>query len=165
MSINLDLANSANWEKIHQSSREVVFTTPYKFRPLEEIDVSGPLLLNSPIIASYSTCSSAKPTWNTGGWLYQNIRIGVGIGGLPDASATNSRRVPLNKVQLHFWNRNLKNYQLSFKAPKWVQEISLILWQYTGPFKDLDLEAIDLARIDILRTEAKIDALFKDWNQ
>lgn len=166
MTIDLDLGNAANWEQIHFSSRSVIFVSgTHLFRPLEEIDVTGGIVLESSILASYATSSNAKPTWKVAGWLAQKIRTGIAVGGGLDAQPQNSSRVLLNRVKLHFWRRDIKNYGLSFAAPNWMKQLDLTLWQYTGPILDLNQEAIDLARIDILRTEAKVDNLFRDLTQ
>lgn len=160
-----DFANAANWEQISYTLRFAENPSSGFFVPIPEANVTGPFPLNSPIIASHATSASAKPTWNTAGWLYQNVRTGILVGGLPDAAVQGSRRVPLGRVQIHFWDRKMKNYQLSFKTPKWITQMALTLWQYTGPISEPDLEAIDLTRIDILRTEAKVDALFKEMGE
>lgn len=165
MAEKFDFANAANWEQIFSGSRSANNPSAGVFIPIPEFNVTGPFPLNTPIIASYATCSTAKATWNTAGWLYQNVQTGLTVGGLADASIQGSRRVPLNRIQIHFWDKRMRNYQLSFKIPKWIYQISLNLWKYIGPISEPDLELIELARIDILRTEAKVDALFKDWNQ
>ena len=164
MATEFDFGNSANWEQFYSASHSAIWGTSYSFQPIPEFNATGLFPLNSPIIASHATCLTAKPTWNTAGWLYQKVRTGLLVGGLPDG-IQGSRRIPLNRIQIHFWDKRMKDYQLSFKTPKWISEISLTLWQYTGPISEPDLELIELARIDILRTEAKVDALFKDWNQ
>lgn len=160
-----DFANAANWVQASYTSRNAEQPTANTFIPIPELDVSGPFPLNAPIIATYATCSTARPTWNTAGWLYQHIRAGIADGGNYGASVYGSRRVPLSRIQIHFWEREIKDYQLRFKCPKWIYQISLTIWQYTGPIIEPTQETIDLARIDILRTEAKVDALFKDWEQ
>lgn len=165
MAEQFDFANAANWDLIFSDSRNALSFTPGSFIPIPEFNVTGAFPLNTPIIASYATCSTAKPTWNTAGWLYQNVQSGLSIGGLADASIQGSKRVPLSRIQIHFWEKRMKNYQLTFKVPKWIYQISLKLWQYTGPIAEPDLDAIELTRIDVLRTEAKVDALFKELGQ
>ena len=164
MAEELDFANAANWQQISYTQRFASQPSYGHFTPIPEQDVTGLSPLNSPIIATYAESGTAKATWHTAGWLYQRVRIGVAIGGLPDANVSGNRRVPLAAVQIHFWNRSMKNYQLLFKIPKWINQIAITCWEYTGPIGDLQIEAINLARIDILRTEAKVDALFKSWN-
>lgn len=163
MAEQLDFANAANWEQVSYTQRFASQPSYGTFTPIPEVDVTGLEPLNSPIIATYAESGTAKATWHTAGWLYQRVRIGIAVGGQPDANTSGSRRVPLAAAQIHFWNRSMKNYQLLFKIPKWITQISLTVWQYTGPISDPELEAIDLARIDILRTEAKVDALFRSW--
>ena len=158
-SLELDLANSANWEQIYYSSRSVRPISNIHFEPLSEVDVTGGILLNAPIIATFAASSTKRDTWKTAGWLSQKIRIGVSVGGTPDAESADSRRVLFDKVKLHFWSRKFKNYQLKFAAPNWVTQLDLTIWQYTGPYVDPLLEASELTRIDVLRTEKKIDYL------
>jgi hypothetical protein len=165
VSIELDLGNAAHWEQFHYSSRQVSWRNNYLFDPLEEIDCSGGTFLESSILASFANSTNAKSTWRIAGWLHQKIRVGVAVGGGLDAVSQHNSRVLLNRVKLHFWRRDIKSYGLSFAATNWMQQLNLTLWKYTGPVIDLTQEAIDLTRIDILRTEAKVDALFKDWTQ
>lgn len=162
MPTQLDLANAANWEQFYHGSRSAEFIDAFHFRPLPEIGVDGGTLRDSRIIASFATSANAKPTWKAAGWLFQKIRVGVTVGGGLDAVAANRRMVLLKKVQLHFWSPEITSYGLDFFAFRWLQQLDLTLWEYTGPIVDLTQEAIDLTRIDILRTEAKVDALFKD---
>lgn len=165
MSQLFDFSNAANWEQVFFTSKSADQPSTNRFVPIPEMDASGLFPLNASIIATYATCSTAKSTWNTAGWLYQNVRAGIADGGSYNTSVFGSRRVPLGRVQIHFWDRQIKDYKLTFKVPKWIYQISLTIWQYTGPIIDENQEAIDLTRIDILRTEAKVDALFKDWIQ
>lgn len=165
MAQEYDFANAANWEQASYTLRYAVQPTLNSFVPIPEMDVTGPFPLSSSIIATYAESSAVKPTWNTAGWLYQHIRAGIADGGNYGASVYGSRRVPLNKIQIHFWDKSIKDYQLRFKCPKWIKQISLTIWQYTGSIIDTVEESVDLARIDILRTEAKVDALFKDWEE
>lgn len=161
----LDLANAANWEQFYFGSRTAEFIDALHFRPLPEIGVDGGTLRSARIIASFATSANAKPTWKAAGWLFQKIRVGVTVGGNLDAVAESRRTVLLNKIQLHFWREEISSYGLDFFTFRWLQQLNLTLWEYTGPIIDLTQEAVDLARIDILRTEAKVNALFKDWIQ
>ncbi len=163
MANQLDLANSANWQQFYFSSRSAEFIDNFHFRSLPEIGVDGGTLHSSRIIASFATSANAKPTWKAAGWLFQKIRVGVTVGGNLDAVAESRRTVLLNKVQLHFWRDEISSYGLDFFTFRWLQQLNLTLWEYTGPIEDSIQQALDLARIDILRTEAKVDALFKDW--
>lgn len=165
MAEQFDFSNAANWEQVFFVSKFADQPSTNTFIPIPEFDAGGIFPLNTPVIATYATCSTAKLTWNTAGWLYQNVRAGIAEGGSYNASIAGSRRVPLNRIQIHFWDRPIKDYKLTFKVPKWIYQISLTTWAYIGPISDLTQEAIELTRIDILRTEAKVDALFKDWIQ
>lgn len=165
MATEFDFANAANWERFYAATHSVDWQTASAYKPIPDLDVTGPFPLNARVIASFATGGLVKPTWKTAGWLYQEVRTGVLVGGLPDAVSQPAARIPLDRVQLHFWQRAHKNYQLRYVVPKWFHTLSIQLWQYTGPITEPDLELIELARIDILRTEAKVDALFKDWNQ
>lgn len=165
MTTQLDLGNAANWEQFHYSSRQVSFLSNYLFRPLEEIEVTGGILLDTSIVASFASSANAKPTWRVAGWLNQKIRVGIAVGGGLDAVSQASSRVLLGKTKLHFWRRDVANYGLSFITPQWMQQLNLTLWKYVGPIEDSMQQSLELARIDILRTEAKVDALFKDWER
>lgn len=165
MTTQLDLANAANWEQFYYGSRSAELVDSFHFRPLPEIAVDGGTLRSARIIASFATSANAKPTWKAAGWLFQKVRVGVTVGGGLDAVAESRQTVLLKKIQLHFWRPEISSYGLDFFTFRWLQQLDLTLWEYVGPITDLTQEAIDLTRIDILRAEAKIDVLFKDWNQ
>lgn len=159
--LSLDLANSTNWEQIHYSSRSVEFTSSTNYKPLEDIQVN-PLLMSSPIVATFANTSDqyAKPSWYTAGWMYQLIQTGI-QGSTASASevSTRSLRVPLNRIKLHILGNNYSNYGLVFKSIKWVRQLSLTAWAYTGEYATSLEEKVDLTRIDVLRVEAMVKNL------
>lgn len=160
--LEVDIANSANWELIHHSSHDTPMVSNITYRPIADIDVSGGILIDSPLIAVHAASATAKGTWHSAGFITQRTRIGVTVGGSPDADTSDSRRILLRKVKMVFWNRAIQNYQLVFRTHNWIRDLTIDVWKYTGPFIDPYLEEVQLARIDVLRTEKKVDSLFRN---
>ncbi|HEY9653646.1 MAG TPA: hypothetical protein V6C95_23495 [Coleofasciculaceae cyanobacterium] len=159
--LDLDLSNSANWNPIHSSSRTVTYLgTTGRYTALTDIDVTGGVLLDTPLVATYATSSKRGARWKTAGWLKQRVQTGITVGGQPDADAFDDLRVPLQRLALLIFPRYVHNFQLTFKTGYWFEQLDLNIWAYTGPVNDEILAQIELTRIDLLRVEAKVNALF-----
>jgi hypothetical protein len=125
-----------------------------------EIDVTGGVLLDTPLVATYATSSKRRARWKTAGWLKQRVQTGITVGGQPDADVFQDLRVPLQRLAVLMFPRYIHNFQLTFKTGYWFEQMDLKIWAYTGPVNDQILAQIELTRIDLLRVEAKVNALF-----
>ncbi len=166
----LNLSDSANWEQFYSTSVDAVTTdNGSKYTPIPEIVI--PSLVYSRIIAVYVNCANAKPTWHFAGFINQKINLGITVGSLPDSDAVSKRKLYLNRISLiifpKFLNRIsliifpklVTNYSVSFEVPRWFQQASIILWQYTGSESDSTEDLINQLQGDVSRIESKVDAL------
>ncbi len=154
-----------NWQPIYSGNHEVSYTADGRgFTPMPEINVTGYFLpLNSPILAVHATSTTAKRTWHVAGWLVQRVRSGLVVGGLPDADL-GKRRIPLNQLDLIFWELLLTNfieleYQIFFQFPPWIRTLNLQVWKYTGAVTDQVMAELNFIRSDLAGIERKIDIL------
>lgn len=140
----LQLANENNWQNIWSESfqAEPVANNLARYRPIEEISV--PVLFNRNVIAVYAVSSTAKPRWKFAGLLKQKLQLGLIVGGLPDAVGVKIRKIWLNQVTLIEFENLADSYAVSFDIPYWLEQISLTVWQYTGPQAPEDVLHTDL---------------------
>lgn len=151
-----DLGNSANWEFVVSQSASAVVLSPGQHQAIPKIKI--PILLDKPCIAVRIDSVSAKPTWRFAGDLYQDIRVGILVGGQADAIAT-SRRAWLNQICLFMLPLWATTYQLSYLPPKWFQDVQITVWEYTGT--DPTNTGTDTTAIaaQLTEIEQKIDSL------
>jgi hypothetical protein len=154
----LQLSDGANWEQFYSTSVNAVTINEKNYVPIPEITVAS--LVYSHIIAVLVTCANAKPTWHFAGFLNQKINLGITVGSLPDTDSVQKRKLYLDRITLIIFPKLVTNYSISFEVPKWFEQVSIILWQYTGPESDSTEDLInEIKNVDLPRIEAKIDAL------
>ena len=127
-----------------------------------------PVTIESRVLAVGATYLQAPPTWNVAGYIYQELdQIAlndslvfpdIATGGLT-ALDTNSRRVLLNNLQLYIFPRLATEHRYRFEAMRWIPRLLLAIWEYTGAENDSESEFFEVLRTDLVRLEAKIDAL------
>lgn len=156
--LNLELTNQANWLQVYDELREVVRVSPIAYNPLPPFDI--PFLFDRRILSVKTVSLTAKPFWQYGGMLTQRFEIGSGGTSslLPVADFTR-RKLKLNATELIILPQYTENYGLFVKPPYWVEDLRITIWEYTGPESDSTEDLIDLTRIDVLRVEAKVNAL------
>lgn len=89
-----------------------------------------------------ASSSTAKPNWRMGFYLSMAIASGVGL------AESDSYKVPfgLNIIRLPMLSNEFK---LKAYIPKWHQEMTMKIWQYTGP----EADALDLLTQVKLKTD------------
>jgi len=154
MSVELDLSNAENWEDVYSTSQAITQLGPRSYVPLSEIQV--PILLTKPILAVYCESPSAPPHWKRAGWLNQQIRVGITVGGGQEGNRQKGYLLLLKKIMVIEWEPFAEAYQVSFTPQRYLDDISLRIWEYTGPITQSLDEKIDLTRIDVLRLEKQV---------
>lgn len=155
----LQLGNSANWDLFYSTTVVAVTSSNGEsYTPIPTITI--PTLLESHIIATSVSCSNSKPTWFFGGFLNQRINLGLTVGGLPDSDAVQKRRLYLNRLTLIIFPKLVATYAVSLDVPKWFQDVTFSLFEYTGTESDSTEDLINqIKNVDLPRIEGKIDAL------
>lgn len=128
---NFQLDNAANWDKIYTVKKEAVFMLPETYSRIPEFQI--PFLFDTHVLIILITSDTAPSHWRFAGFLNTQIATGITSGGLTQTDTGESRRLYLNRARL-LLDRNISTtYSLSFFAPIWLKDITLDLWNYTGP--------------------------------
>jgi hypothetical protein len=130
----LQLGNAQNWALLYSETLTATATIegrgyipiPARFIPVQ-VD-------HRILIVGTASNKGIRSTWNTGGWLTPLIAWG-GNNNTLDADL-GSWRIPLNKKRLVLLPDLAPNYKLRFNAPSWMQQISIEIYQYSGPETD-----------------------------
>lgn len=105
-----------------------------RFFPLPEISV--PIQLSSGLLAFYATSQGANPKWKFAANVKRKYATGLTVGGNADA-VVDSKRIFLNQFSMLRYPVSFgSSYSLLISVPYWHRQISLYLWEYTGPIID-----------------------------
>lgn len=153
----LDLLNQDNWNQIYDESRTAQPATEaggYYSIPIFEI----PIILQSRVLAVRCLSTTAKYSWRFAGNLKPQVAAPIaGINSPPLEVA--SIYLQLNRTRLIVLQPYATNYNLVLENAPWLKDLRVTIWEYTGAIEDTTEELIGIARIDILRVEAKVDNL------
>lgn len=155
---SIDFGNSSLWNLVYQTQLKTTSTTILRNTPIGVADL--PVILHSPLIAIYTSSDTAKETWRSAGYMNQKVLTGITVSNTNDADYGDSHRLLLRQVKVFLlpW---LNTYSLRFTAHKWLRDVSLKLWEYTGEIKRPNLGQIDNLRIDVLRVEAQVQQVIR----
>lgn len=132
----LQLGNANNWESHYSGSFEAARITVNSrdiYLPILEVEV--PITFDKNVLAVYAASATAKPNWSFAGYASQRIRTGLIVGGSHDSVAAR-KSIWLNEINLLFFDQLASSYSLSIKPAKWLHDISINIWQYTGNQSD-----------------------------
>lgn len=155
--LQFDFSNSQNWEQVWYFTGAVTPTSENTYIPIP--NQVCPTLLTSRALAVYVQTSEVGLRWKYGGTALQKFQTGLTVGGVTDANNVNGRRCYIEKINIIVFPGYVGTYALEYSIPYWFKDVKITVWEYIGPITDTTEEAIDLVRIDILRVEAKVDAL------
>ena len=103
-----------------------------------------PIQLSSSLLAFCATSQGANPQWKLGANVKRKYVTGLTVGGNPDA-VVDSNRIFLNQFSLLRYPVSFgSSYSLLISVPYWHRQISLYLWEYTGPIIDSVDQKLDL---------------------
>jgi hypothetical protein len=142
----LELQNSSKWNRLWDYS---AVAAPVPDRPgytLEIPPIVLPFQLENHIIAISAKSSTAKPSWKLGGRVAKKIQTGITIGGSPDVTISDARKLWLNQINLFRFTPYTANYALEITPAYYLTQISLSVWVYTGV--DTDTVTNQLNRIE-----------------
>lgn len=160
--LDVDLRGPGKWELIYSSK----LVPPPGGKSIDPVDL--PFVAESRFLIIGATCISAKKTWNQAGYLTQVLdQIAVDdrivYPGLisPPANIADAdcKLIPLNALKLVEFSSFSPQFRLHFRILPWIKSLSLAVWQFTGTESDTILEQVELARVDLLRVESKVDRL------
>lgn len=149
-----DIQNGSLWEEVYSVSKVADPVSEITFKPIPEIVVPFPI--TSRLIIVFADSEGAPLSWHSAGWLSRYITTGVTVGGTYSTKLGYSRRCLLRKFIMIDWDTYGQTPRYSFIPHKWLQQISLRFWQFTGNVTNEELERIDLARISLARIETAL---------
>ncbi|WP_293341053.1 hypothetical protein [Microcoleus sp. CAWBG58] len=118
-----------------------------------------PTILDSSVLAIYANNPLAKPGWFSAGFLSQNIRLPLTVGGQPTSYGA-SRRIVLGKTQIvSFLDVGVADFSISFLCHRWHRQVQLVAWEYQGSISTQELAAIASLSQQVSSVEQKIDSL------
>lgn len=126
----LELGNPNNWESAWTDSKSAAQGARGAYIPIGEMVI--PLIFSDHITAVLVESSTAKPSWNFAGFLNQKVRLGLTVGGGLDSYYSLKRKAWLRRITLIRYERLTNDYGLSFEPPKWITQVSIQIWVYTG---------------------------------
>ncbi|MDY7049921.1 MAG: hypothetical protein RPG89_15205 [Microcystis panniformis WG22] len=145
--ISYNAGNSNNWQSVWSQSftaEPAPGNSPdlERYFPLPEILV--PIQLEASLITFYATSQSADPRWKFAASVRRKYVTGLTVGGNPNA-VVDSKRIFLNQFSLLRYPVNFgSSYSLLISVPYWHRQITLYLWEYTGPIIDTYEQKLDL---------------------
>jgi len=143
------MLDSSLWQ-VHWQGNFQVAQNGNLYVPLPPVNI--PIEFDKPLIAISTSSFNALPRWVTAGWISQKIYTGLSVVGVSDATLTN-KKVLLNRLSLFQFSTDLaSSYSITYYFPRWIFDISIAIWQYTGT----DVEDNEIKRI-LRRIEQKVD--------
>lgn len=153
--ISYNAGNSNNWQSVWSQSftaEPAPGNKPELERYFPLPDISVPIQLSAGLLAFYATSQDADPKWKFAANVKRKYVTGLTVGGNPDA-VVDSKRIFLNQFSLLRYPVSFgSSYSLLISVPYWHRQITLSLWEYTGPVidtADQKLEQI-LERLPVL---------------
>lgn len=153
--ISYNAGNSSNWQSVWSQSftaEPAPGNKPELERYFPLPDISVPIQLSAGLLAFYATSQDADPKWKFAANVKRKYVTGLTVGGDPDA-VVDSKRIFLNQFSLLRYPVSFgSSYSLLISVPYWHRQITLSLWEYTGPVidtADQKLEQI-LERLPVL---------------
>ena len=142
----LELQNSSKWDRLWDYS---VAAQPVPDRPgytLEIPPIILPFQLENHIIAISARSATARASWKQAGRVSKKIQTGIMVGGTPDVTISDGRKLYLNQINLFRFTPYTANYALEIIPKYYLTQIELSLWVYTGV--DSDTVTSQLNRIE-----------------
>jgi hypothetical protein len=159
MSRLVDLDSASLWEQRYVTHKYgAARPTGRGFVPIAPFKI--PLLLESPIVAVRASSEDGGKDWKLACWCDRIIPTSSPVAAIAQISADRNP-LGMNKTTLLDYTANpVENYQLQLEPPYWMPDLRVEVWEFVGAIGDTLADDLDVARVDLVRIEAKIDALF-----
>ncbi len=155
----IDFSNSNNWESVYNIS---VVADPSSHPSNSHYaipTIEVPVTFERRIIAVLPTSTTAKDWWISGGWVEQKIFTGIVVGGNPDVSANDSKRIFLNKINLIVFPKYTSTYQLNIDVPYWFKDYQVTIWEYVGVDEDSTEELVENNEALLLNIQSTVNQI------
>lgn len=158
MALQYSLGNSENWSLAYSESVTAANApgSGDRYIPIPEIEV--PILLTSQVIAVFCQSSQASPRWKLGGLMNLKVQTGILTGGEFDTYPFEKKRIWLNRITLFTLPVLTPDYSLSFDIPYWLRQISISVYEYTGPI-------VDPLQVKVDSIDTRLESLSADFQE
>jgi hypothetical protein len=165
--LNLSLSQSGNWRLIYYQLHQGDLANRHTKIPMIET-IELPISLPGRILAVGASYLAAPPSWYTAGYFYQEVGgislndtlIFPGVsGGSPAVLDASKRRITLNTIELHVFDRLASEHSYRFEPMRWIPKITLGVWEYIGIETDSTEDLLETIKVDLTRLEVKVDNL------
>jgi hypothetical protein len=129
--LTINLNDSNLWTQVWQLNVLAQSAESYdSYIPIPE--QTCPIILHKPVLAISVSNPLGKPEWFSAGFLSQNIRSPLIVGGNFTTHVT-SRRIILGQAQIvSFLDYAVSDYAVVFRPRYWHKQIQLVAWEYQG---------------------------------
>lgn len=165
--LNLGLSDAGNWRLVYyQVHQGDLANRNTKIAMIEIIEL--PVTIPGRILAVGASYFEAPPSWHVAGYFYQEVRgvalnaalVFPGIAGSPTTAIDASkRRIVLNAIELHIFERLATEHSYRFETMRWIPKITLGVWEYIGAESDSTEDLLQTLRVDVARIEFKVNQL------
>ena len=144
MGLSFDIGNANNWASRYQYSLVgAPAPVPGNYLPIPDLVI--PITFTGQLLAISATSSTAKSTWKTAGWLWQRVLVNIGTGAtVPNALSQRKYKFYLNQLTILTIPKLASEYALSISIPKWIQDLDIKIYEYTGEIIDSNDQKLDL---------------------
>jgi hypothetical protein len=155
----LDLGNNANWVIVDSRTEIGVPQPGFRYNPIPGFTFNH--LFESPIMAIKCVAPEAriKPTWWYAGRATMYARLGLGAQfGDATVAAIASAPAQLQAAKLFYWPKVVETYEVRFKIPYWISQMTVEAAEYVGPRSSEVLSALGT----IAMGQARIETIVRD---
>jgi hypothetical protein len=159
MSKTYQFSTTTNWERLYENSYErppssnggKVDGIPNQFIPVN---------FDNQVLAVWCKSFVAEDKdkqWKYGGQLRQMFVTGLASNTVPDAVAS-VKKIWLKQISFLFFPKFSTEYSLQLVVPWWIQDLSLIIWGYTGQVNDSIESKLTTIQSDLTTLQHEFDA-------
>jgi len=148
-----------NWSVVYDTHRFETEAGGFVTRRKKIEPFVIPILVESPLIAIWTDSDGKQPTWNLAGWVRGAIATSSLTNDIKTLNGTSQALQLGEATRLDFRDAPAGTYQLRVFPQRYLPDLRLRVYSYIGPIGDSTEALLDVARVDIARLEAKIDAL------
>lgn len=149
MAITYEFANGANWQQVWSGNFTASGVPGYSDRHYRIPEIVVPILLEQFVLAVYCTSSTNPGWWHSGGLMNVKFPTGILTGGVGETHPSERYRIWLDQITSFEIPKMAANYELSFNAPYWLDQLSISVYEYTGPVHDSTETQLNALQTDL----------------
>lgn len=161
-----NLTQLGSWELMYLKKLVGSNAGNYRYGAPRIYPVELPWLTHSRIFLIGATSIKAKPSWYRAGYLHQQVdgvaindsAVFEGMQATPTTAIDADQQViPLNSLKLVIFPKLADAYRLRFTPVRWLNEVTLGIWEYKGTENDSTEDLIQVVRAKLEAIEFKLE--------